>query len=125
MESSAREGVDVVEVIDLANCMPGEFEMGQVSRLCGRAAADYIEKAVELAMEGAVSAIVTAPIHKESINLAGVDAPGHTEMLAETDPDQRVRHDARRRGSSRLPCHDARRPQGRSCPDQCPSASLR
>ena len=82
MESSAREGVDVVEVIDLANCMPGEFEMGQVSRLCGRAAADYIEKAVELAMEGAVSAIVTAPIHKESINLAGVDAPGHTEMLA-------------------------------------------
>lgn len=71
-----------VEVVDLANCRPGEFEMGRVSPLCGRAAADYVEKAVEMALHGLAAAVVTAPVHKESLNLAGLDVPGHTELLA-------------------------------------------
>jgi len=44
---------------------------------------DYIKKAVGLAMEKKVDGIVTAPISKEALKLAGFRWPGHTEMLAE------------------------------------------
>ncbi len=49
----------------------------------GHAAVSYIRKAVELAQANAVDAIVTAPISKESLNMAAYPWPGHTEMLAE------------------------------------------
>ncbi|MBF0329864.1 MAG: 4-hydroxythreonine-4-phosphate dehydrogenase PdxA [Nitrospirae bacterium] len=49
----------------------------------GRAAVSYIKKAVELASAKEVDAIVTAPITKESLKMAGYKWPGHTEMLAE------------------------------------------
>ena len=54
---------------------------GQVDARAGAAAAACIEHAVRLASAGAVAAIVTAPIHKEALALAGVPYPGHTEML--------------------------------------------
>ena len=47
----------------------------------GEAAGMAIERAVELAMEGQLDAIVTAPVHKPSLAAAGYPA-GHTEMLA-------------------------------------------
>lgn len=55
---------------------------GRVQRAAGVAARRYVETAVEDAMAGRVAAIVTAPIHKEAWNLAGVPYPGHTEYLA-------------------------------------------
>ncbi len=54
---------------------------GQVSKPAGLAAAHAIETASHLALAGVVDGIVTAPIHKEALSLAGVDDPGHTEML--------------------------------------------
>ena len=55
--------------------------VGQVDRRAGAAAARCIEQAVALALTQEVSAIVTAPIHKEALAAAGVAHPGHTEML--------------------------------------------
>ena len=49
--------------------------------LPGAAAARCIELAVKLVQAGAASGIVTAPLHKEALAAAGVDFPGHTEML--------------------------------------------
>ncbi|RMD52251.1 MAG: 4-hydroxythreonine-4-phosphate dehydrogenase PdxA [Nitrospirae bacterium] len=49
----------------------------------GEAVYSYIKKAVKMAMDGSVDAIVTAPISKESLSLAGLPWRGHTEMLAE------------------------------------------
>ena len=49
----------------------------------GKACAGYIKKAVELALNKEVDAVVTAPISKEALNMAGMKWPGHTEMLAE------------------------------------------
>jgi 4-hydroxythreonine-4-phosphate dehydrogenase len=49
----------------------------------GKACVSYIRKAVELAMQGQVDGIVTAPISKEALKMAGFAWPGHTEMLAE------------------------------------------
>ena len=54
---------------------------GQIDARAGRAAAQCIQHAVTLALDGAVAAIVTAPIHKEALAAAGVAYPGHTEML--------------------------------------------
>ena len=54
---------------------------GQVDPRAGAAAARCIEQAVALALTHEVSAIVTAPIHKEALAAAGVAHPGHTEML--------------------------------------------
>jgi 4-hydroxythreonine-4-phosphate dehydrogenase len=44
---------------------------------------DAIRRAVELAMNGDVQGIVTAPIDKSALLEGGYDFPGHTEMLAE------------------------------------------
>jgi 4-hydroxythreonine-4-phosphate dehydrogenase len=60
----------------------GQAPWGTVDARCGRLAAACIRDAVALASRGAVSAIVTAPIHKEALSAAGEPYPGHTEMLA-------------------------------------------
>jgi len=49
----------------------------------GKACVNYIKRAVELALSKQVGGIVTAPISKEALKMAGVTWPGHTEMLAE------------------------------------------
>jgi len=58
-----------------------EAGFGQVDARAGAAAAACITRAVQLALAGEVSGIVTAPIHKEALAAAGVGYPGHTEML--------------------------------------------
>jgi 4-hydroxythreonine-4-phosphate dehydrogenase len=47
----------------------------------GGLAARAIERAVQLARQGAVQGIVTAPIDKAALAAAGYADPGHTEML--------------------------------------------
>jgi len=55
---------------------------GRVHACCGRMAATWIEAAARDALAGRIDALVTAPINKEALHLAGVPHPGHTEMLA-------------------------------------------
>ncbi len=49
----------------------------------GRAAYECIHAALKGCMKGRFQAMVTAPISKEALHLAGYNWPGHTEMLAE------------------------------------------
>ena len=56
---------------------------GRPSAAGGRASLQYIEAAARDVMNGKTDAMVTGPISKEAIRSAGVDFPGHTEMLAE------------------------------------------
>jgi 4-hydroxythreonine-4-phosphate dehydrogenase len=56
---------------------------GELSPEAGRLAYYAIESAVQLALQGKVDALVTAPINKEALHLAGYGYPGHTEILAE------------------------------------------
>jgi 4-hydroxythreonine-4-phosphate dehydrogenase len=55
----------------------------QVSAAAGQAAFESIRTAVSLCLRGTAAGIVTAPIHKESLAMAGHPWPGHTEMLAD------------------------------------------
>ena len=59
------------------------FRPGQVRADAARAAAEAIRLAVEGCLAGDFAAMVTAPISKEGFHKAGIDFPGHTEMLAE------------------------------------------
>src|SRR6266496_6418735 len=60
----------------------GFIEPGIESGAAGKAAAGYIEAAVELCAAGIVDAIATAPINKRALFLGGYSFPGHTEFLA-------------------------------------------
>jgi 4-hydroxythreonine-4-phosphate dehydrogenase len=42
---------------------------------------DCVQWAARAALRGEVAALVTAPLHKEALSAAGVDYPGHTELL--------------------------------------------
>ncbi|WP_104663783.1 4-hydroxythreonine-4-phosphate dehydrogenase PdxA [Ensifer adhaerens] len=54
---------------------------GKLSPVAGDAAFRFIEKAVRDAEAGVIGCIVTAPINKEALNLAGHHYDGHTGML--------------------------------------------
>jgi 4-hydroxythreonine-4-phosphate dehydrogenase len=60
----------------------GHVEPGVESGAAGKAAAGYIEAAVELCAAGSIDAIATAPINKRALFLGGYSFPGHTEFLA-------------------------------------------
>src|SRR5882762_3243018 len=60
----------------------GFVEPGIESGVAGKAAAGYIEAAVELCAAGSIDAIAAAPINKRALFLGGCRLPGHTEFLA-------------------------------------------
>lgn len=59
----------------------GLVTWGEISAEAGRQAADAVVWAARAALRGDVAAVVTAPLHKESLSAAGVAFPGHTELL--------------------------------------------
>jgi 4-hydroxythreonine-4-phosphate dehydrogenase len=73
----------VYDVLNTGEIKSDDFARGQPTAEGGRECVAYIRKAVELAMLRVVDAIVTAPISKEALKIAGFAWPGHTEMLAE------------------------------------------
>ncbi len=68
--------VETAESADRDYVMPGATDAR-----CGRIAICAVRRAVESALAGEIDAIVTAPVSKESLHLAGAPWPGHTEML--------------------------------------------
>ena len=58
------------------------IRFGEVAPEAGRFAYLAMERAVELALAGRIDAIVTAPLNKEALNLAGYHYAGHTDMLS-------------------------------------------
>ncbi len=72
-----------LDVLDLRNVDLATHAWGKPNATSGTAVVEYIKKAVALALENEVAAIVTAPISKEMMNAAGHHYAGHTELLAE------------------------------------------
>jgi 4-hydroxythreonine-4-phosphate dehydrogenase len=69
---------------DLSRVVPG-----RVSAESGRAAFDFLCRAIDWTLADAAAGIVTAPLHKEGLRAAGLAYPGHTEILAERTGTQR------------------------------------
>ena len=72
----------IIYLYDLGLFEPNEWEYKKVSAPTGEASYRYIEKATEFVTSGDAHAIVTGPINKEAINMAGYHFAGHTEILA-------------------------------------------
>ena len=71
-----------VDCVDL-DLLPADLPFGQISAVAGDAAFRYVERAIELAQDGEIDAICTAPLNKEALHKGGHIYPGHTEILAE------------------------------------------
>ncbi len=79
----AEPSVDVVPClvgskVDLRGVRPGQIEAS-----AGRAAYDFLCRAIDETTTGNADGIVTAPLHKEGLHAAELLYPGHTEILAE------------------------------------------
>jgi 4-hydroxythreonine-4-phosphate dehydrogenase len=72
-----------IAVLDPLDHPLGRFQRGVAAPVTGAASVAFIKKAVDLARLGCIDGIVTAPINKEAINMAGCHYPGHTELLAD------------------------------------------
>ena len=68
-------------VVDLKNAPVSSFKPGEISAVCGKAAFEYIVKAIELAKNGEADVVATPPVNKESFRAAGVPFIGHTEIF--------------------------------------------
>lgn len=79
-----------ITLLDLHNAEPSDIPPGQISPSAGRAAVEYVFRGCDLALEGEVDAIVTAPLNKEAMFKAGFHYPGHTELLTERTGAQKV-----------------------------------
>lgn len=71
-----------INVLDMKILTPEQFNLGTAQPLCGKASYLYIQKAIDLAMNHQVAGVITNPINKESLKMAGIKFPGHTEMFA-------------------------------------------
>ena len=70
------------EVPCLGGIEPRAIEYGKVSEVWGRIAMECVRAAAEACMRGSAGAMVTAPVTKEGIHLAGYDCEGHTDFIA-------------------------------------------
>ena len=80
----------ITPVIDTGDGIWGDVQYGKVSKSAGKNAGIAIERAVELCVKVQAGAMVTAPVSKEALNLAGYNFPGQTEMIALLSRSQRV-----------------------------------
>ncbi|MEC7612408.1 MAG: 4-hydroxythreonine-4-phosphate dehydrogenase PdxA [Pseudomonadota bacterium] len=82
--NSIAEATAPVSLLQPGACpAPADFAFGKVQVACGELAVRSVEFAARACLAAEVSAMVTAPIHKEAIHAAGyVDDIGHQEILA-------------------------------------------
>ena len=81
--AEARFSSGTADVLDLGNVNLSDLEIGKVSAMAGKASVECIFRAIDLARQGEIGAIVTAPINKKAIQVAGYHYLGHTEIFVE------------------------------------------
>lgn len=70
-----------VSFIDCKNISADKIEFGKVQAQAGKAAFEFIERAVSLMKEGQADAAATTTINKEALRAAGIPFIGHTEII--------------------------------------------
>ena len=72
-----------IPVLELSSLDLTQYQWGLPNNGTASAMAAYIRTAAQGCLDGLFSAMVTCPISKKSLHDAGIDFPGHTEMLAD------------------------------------------
>jgi 4-hydroxythreonine-4-phosphate dehydrogenase len=73
---------ECINVLDCTRFNHTKVRAGKITKLSGRMAADCVIYAAQFALSYQIDAMVTAPLSKKGLHLAGYDFPGHTEFLA-------------------------------------------
>ena len=81
--TEAKGEFGTIDLIDMGLLPPESWEYKKPQTLCGEACFRYITYAIRLAMDHAIGAVITAPINKEALHMAGHQYAGHTEIFAE------------------------------------------
>jgi 4-hydroxythreonine-4-phosphate dehydrogenase len=79
-----------IQVFDLGIFHSRDIQIGKVTPVAGTAAGLALHKGVELCLQRKAAALVTAPVSKSALSLAGYTYPGQTELLAELTESQYV-----------------------------------
>ena len=74
---------EILNILDLKLIGKNELHPGKIQAVSGNAAFECIRKAVDLVKNSTIHTIVTAPLNKEALQLAGHHYSGHTEILAD------------------------------------------
>lgn len=75
-------GPGVMGVLNRWRALPPDLPPGQLDARAGQGAYEYLCHAIDDAKTGHLRAVVTAPLNKLAMQAAGLDFPGHTEILA-------------------------------------------
>lgn len=70
-------------IIHVGDVTVDAFQPGTTNSATGQASFDAVDFAIRAAINKEIDAIVTGPIQKDAWHAAGIDFPGHTELLAD------------------------------------------
>jgi 4-hydroxythreonine-4-phosphate dehydrogenase len=73
---------NIINLLDLKALKLKDFILAEETAAAGKASYLYLLEGIKLAKQKKIDAIVTAPINKHALHLAGIKEPGHTEILA-------------------------------------------
>lgn len=73
----------VMGVLNRWQALPPDLPPGRLDARAGQGAYEYLCHAIDDAKAGRLRALVTAPLNKLAMQAAGLDFPGHTEILAD------------------------------------------
>ncbi|CEI49898.1 4-hydroxythreonine-4-phosphate dehydrogenase [Propionibacterium freudenreichii] len=73
----------VIDLMETGVAPDAAIEFGKVQKDAALRAYSYLERSIELGMQGRIDAVSTAPINKAALKLAGVPYIGHTEIYQE------------------------------------------
>ena len=73
----------ILDVLDLGIVDVARLKIGVVDPNPGKAAVVYTQQAGRMALRGEIDAIVSAPLNKEAMRVAGYDFEGQTQILGE------------------------------------------
>ncbi len=72
-----------VNIIDPYKISINDIKIGNLSITGGKCAFMYVKTAIEFALRKEISSVVTAPLNKEALHMAGYNYAGHTEIFGE------------------------------------------
>jgi len=75
-------------LLDVSKDIEVDLEIGKITQKAGLLSMKSVEAAVSLCSNGQIDAMVTAPISKEAIALAGYDNKGHSGFIAQSTDTQ-------------------------------------
>ncbi len=81
--AGANGQLGTIDILDMHEPDWAKVKIGQISAECGRASMEYLEMAMQLALNHEITAMVNAPINKEATMLAGYTGLGHLEYMAQ------------------------------------------